>query len=98
MSDFFHWLPGLFAVVDANFKIVSANKALVELVSPSHGNTIGKEVFDLFNTPRHVLQAALDNVRINKQPGPPLLFTDAGKAVKIEFTPVLEKGSVPFII
>ena len=98
MSDFFHWLPGLFAVVDANFKIVSANKAFVEHVSPGHGNPTGKEIFVLFNTPRHALQAALDNVRIHKQPGSPLLFTEADKTVRIEFTPVLENGGVSFII
>ena len=98
MSDFFHWLPGLFAVVDANFKIVSANKAFAEHVSPGHGNLTGKEIFALFDTPRHALEAALHNVRINKQPGSQLLFTEADKTIRIEFTPVLENGGVPFII
>jgi PAS domain S-box-containing protein len=98
MSDFFQWLPGLFVVVDANFKIVSANKAFVEYVSRGHGNIIGKEIFTLFNTQRPVLQSALDSVLISKQRGTPLLFTEADKTISIEFTPVLEDGGVPFVI
>jgi PAS domain S-box-containing protein len=98
MSDFFHWLPGLFVVVDTNFKIVSGNKAFVEYASPRHGDIISKEIFTLFNIPRHVLQAALDNVRINKQPTSPLLFAEGDKTARIEFTPVLENDNVSFII
>ena len=98
MSDFFQWLPGFFVVVDANFKIVSANKSFVEHVSQAQGNIIGKEIFTVFNAPQPVLQAALDSVLIHKQPGPPLLFADADKTVRIECTPVLEGAGNPFII